>query len=705
MLDKAKKGVRRMLGQITGQQGRVAAQENLEKWQEKLKNAMTRINLAAIDEREQLYSGAHSVDRNLNATRGPSAVANNVRNVAYEMIESQVDTTIPMPTVKAKRRGLDFLAEMIEDSHQADILSELPMQKINDMMERVTPVQGQSYVLVSWNPDYTHREYVGELELTHIHPKQFIPQPGVYDVQQMDYFFILSSVTREFVKRRFDIDIDEDEQEEYPQIASLEYDEHTQSHDSASFQNEKVTLITCWYKDEDGEIGRICWVNDTLLEDSPKFFHRRQAVCRECGQVLPQGTEQCECGGKTKIEEMEYETLDHDLELEPLVYTKKRRTVQRDMLGKAIGVEESEEEVVEERIIPAGTQIPYYSPKRYPIAVRSNTPKAFSLSGMSDIDIIRDQQDSIKKVLTKVEGKILQGGSILTKLASTKLRVTNEDYQVLELDNIADKQAIDVITMQAQIAQDMAYYDDQYKAIQSTLGISDSFQGKKDTTATSGKAKEIQVQRAAGRLLSKVLNKYDFYRQLYSIMFEFKLAFYDEVRPFIRQNIDGSDDWGDFDKYQFLLQDAAGEWYYCTDFIFNSDSGQGIPNDKMWLYDQILALYQAQAIDLVMLWTILEQLKFPMAGMILAQIKERQEQAEEAEEAVAEQMLAEQQGIAVEQPQNQLQGLDALMANLSPEQQQEIAQIIGSMSPEAQQRFMSLPPEQMEEALMQAMQG
>ena len=53
MLDKAKKGVRRMLGQITGQQGRVAAQENLEKWQEKLKNAMTRINLAAIDEREQ----------------------------------------------------------------------------------------------------------------------------------------------------------------------------------------------------------------------------------------------------------------------------------------------------------------------------------------------------------------------------------------------------------------------------------------------------------------------------------------------------------------------------------------------------------------------------------------------------------------------------------------------------------------------------
>lgn len=710
IMQQIKKGVRRLAGKATGKQDKVQRLERLEKWQDKLKHAMARVNMGAFDEREQIYGGTHAVDRNINAAKGPSAAANNVRNVAYEMIESQVDTSIPMPSVKAKRRGLDFLAAMVEDSHQADIMSELPVHTINDAMERVTPIQGTSYVAVGWNPDFTHREFVGELELTRLHPKQLIPQPGVFDIQAMDYFFILSSVTREFIRRRFGVDVDEEEREEYPQINSLQYDDHTVAHDSSNLANEKVTLVTCWFRDDEGDVGRICWVNDTVLEDSPKFFYRRHAVCQECGKTAPQGTGECDCGGKTKLEQLEHETLDYDLELEPLVYTKTRRVVQRDPLGRAVGVEEVEEEIVEERIIPAGTPIPFYAPKRYPVAVRTNTPKSFSLNGMSDIDIIRDQQDSIKKLLTKAEKKILGSGSVLTKPKTLQIKYNNDDNQVMELDNPAELQMIKVITLQADIAQDMALYDEQYKSIQSTLGINDTFQGKADRTAESGRAKEIQVQRSAGRLLSKILNKHDFYRQLYEIMFEFKLAFYDETRPFIRQNSDGSDDWGDFDKYQFLLQDASGEWYYCTDFIFNSDSGQGIPNDKLWLYDQILALYSAQAIDLVMLWTILEQLKFPSAAMILQQVKQRQEEAELAEEEAmqAEAMQAGMDPGGMAEPggvESVPQGIDAIMANLPPEQREVVGQIIGSMPPEAQQQFLSLPPDQMETALMQAMQG
>lgn len=670
----------------------------LVEWQEKLKNAMAKIDFSVFDIREQIYGGTHMVDKNINERRGPSVGANNVRNIAYEMIESQIDTTIPQPAVKAKRKGIDFLAQMIEDSHMADMMSELPIQRINDEMERVVPVQGQGYVVVGWNPDYTHREFVGQLEITHIHPKQLIPQPGVFDIQDMDYFFILSSVTRDFIRRRFDVDVDEDEREEYPQISQIEREEHTRQYEGAAATGEKVTLITCWYRDDEGEIGRICWVNDTLLEDSPCFFHRRQAVCQKCGMTAPQGTKDCECGGKMKVEQLKNETIDTDMELEPLVYSQTRKVIQRDPFGRAVAVQEEEQEMIEERFIPAGTQIPYYSPKRYPIAVRTNTPKSFALGGMSDIDIIRDQQDSIKKTLSKIESKILQGGSYLTKLKNTKFTPTNRDNQVIEIDSMDEKQALGVITMQADIGQDMNFYLEQYRSVQSTLGINDSYQGKKDTTATSGKAKEIQVQRTAGRLLSKSLNKYDFYKQLYEIMFEFKLAFYDEARPFIRRASDGSDDWGDFNKYQFLLQDATGEWFYCTDFIFNSDSGQGIPNDKMWLYEQLMALYQAQAIDLMMLWTILEQLKFPSASMILSQIKERQEAVQEQQQAMAG--MAGPQGAMG--PQG---GFEQLMASLAPEQAERVQQIVQSMSPEAQQKFMALPPEQMEQALMAAMQS
>ena len=39
-------------------------------------------------------------------------------------------------------------------------------------------------------------------------------------------------------------------------------------------------------------------------------------------------------------------------------------------------------------------------------------------------------------------------------------------------------------------------------------------------------------------------------------------------------------------KYDFVEQDASGEWYYNTDFLFSADAGDGIPKDKMFLMNQ-----------------------------------------------------------------------------------------------------------------------
>src|SRR5690606_2178906 len=97
-------------------------------------------------------------------------------------------------------------------------------------------------------------------------------------------------------------------------------------------------------------------------------------------------------------------------------------------------------------------------------------------------------------------------------------------------------------------------------------------QGKEDPTAKSGVAKQIQVQQASGRMQSKAKNKYEAFKELYEIMFEFKLAFIDELRPYLPKDQEGKNMLQVFDKYAFVLRDAEGKLYYNTDFIFSADS-------------------------------------------------------------------------------------------------------------------------------------
>ena len=68
----------------------------LEKWQGKLSAAKARYSaeLAAMQRREDMYYGSHTI-------QGAKKKASNVRNVVYELIESEVDTSIPQPKVTA----------------------------------------------------------------------------------------------------------------------------------------------------------------------------------------------------------------------------------------------------------------------------------------------------------------------------------------------------------------------------------------------------------------------------------------------------------------------------------------------------------------------------------------------------------------------------------------------------------------------------
>ena len=217
-----------------------------------------------------------------------------------------------------------------------------------------------------------------------------------------------------------------------------------------------------------------------------------------------------------------------------------------------------------------------------------------------------------KKAVTAVEEKVLRGGAIIKKLTGHNVNLKNLLYQVVEGD-INELSALQAINLQADIRQDMEFIASQYKAAQNTLGITDSFQGKPDTTAKSGLAKQVSINQSSGRLMSKQFNKKNSYKELFEIMFEFKLAFYDDVRPFIKKKITGNIEYGEFNKYDFVEQDDAGVWYYNTDFLFSADAGEGIPKDKMWLMSQTVQFASTGFLSKTQFWNAMHDLGYPNA--------------------------------------------------------------------------------------------
>lgn len=551
--------------------------QKLIKWQKRLETARGGQNLETMDKREYLYLGDRAVDKNVNATTTPSKMANNIYNIIYEFVESQVSTQIPQPTVKSKREGFEEQAQMIADSIAND-LKESTIDEINDRNERITPVQGFSLIEVCWNPNFKHHLHRGEIELYGRHPKQLVTQPQVYNLHKMDYFFILSDVSQEYVQRRYKKNL-EGEEEQFPENTRLFENDVTTSNDqtlrsiATESEDEPLTEIVCWYKDEDGDICKFVWINDIVLEDLPKFFYRR-------------------IGGKI----VEEETLEFD-------------TV-----------------IADGSVLPAGTVVPYFVPERYPVSIRVNVPKNFAFGGQSDVDVIRDQQDSIKRVVHKMEEKLVKGGTIIKALDDhTTFNIDDTIYQIIR-GTQAQLAAITTEDLTADITRDIQFVQEQYRMAQSMLGITNSYQGKEDPTAQSGKAKQIQVQQASGRLQSKQFNKAVHFKELFEIIFEFKLALYDELRPYLAQDETGNAVYGQFDKYKFLMKDKTGKLYYNTDFLFATDGAFGLPKDPMFLYEQTLALFQAQAIDIQQLWTIMESLQFPKAAQIKKQWEEKMDQ-------------------------------------------------------------------------------
>ncbi len=608
-------------------------------WQERLDKARLayRDALDQMDECDAYYNGTRQSRADPNTGKAVTKLSSNVRNICYELIESQIDSTIPMPRVEAVHEEDMELAQKIEALLRNKI-SQLHFSEMNDLQERTVPIQGGTFWHIEWDETAGTHCAAGDVSVSDRHPKQVIPQAGVYEIEEMDYIFLLVAQTKQAIKRIYGVDVDNLSEEE-PTIRGVDEDS----------EEDLITQNIVYYRNDDGKIGMFSWVDDYTLEDLEDYQARRVIHCKDCDAVLDNDDEECPvCGSKrktTRIEDTETITDDitlYDGTLLTAVQSSFLDTV-KDVKGMPVISEETGMPMTQEKTV--FREVPYYTPNLYPLVLRRNIRHFGTFLGGSDIKVIEDQQDSIKKMGSKIDEKILKGGSFVTLPQGVNVETTDRELKIIRVKSPAEKGLIDVLNIQPDPTKERMALDDNYQWAKSTLGITDSFQGKYDSSARSGTAKQFSANQAAGRLQSKREMKYQSYARLYEIMFKFMLAYADQPLDYSTRDENGNLKYDHFSRWDFLRQDAAGELYWNDEFIFTVDSSATLSSNRDMLWQQIAQNYQAGAFGMldqtstqILLWQLYERTNYPYAGEIRQALVAKQQEEQQ-------QMMMQQQMI------------------------------------------------------------
>lgn len=616
--------------------------ERLHEWQNKYELAKASYSgvLSAMDRRERYYLGTRTVLNSAgNKTKRESS---NVRNIVFELIETEVDTTIPMPRVEPLHAEDAELAKSLEAFLRSEAMR-LDLKGLNDRQERATPIHGADFALVEWDTHAGTHCSIGDVAVQECVPKRVIPQPGVYDLNDMDYFFVASTRTRAQVARQYHVPIEKLSEDEPQYRESADESRHTTSDDL-------VQQIDCYYKDKDGKIGKLSWACAIVLADEPDYQARKLERCVKCNHVRQDGEKECPvCHGRKFEKEpeegfpIEKEIIvmgpdGNDIPVPPeypdgYEYAKNPDGTDQILTDDAQNpilddAGNTQPVVLKEKM--EKTYLPYYKPNVFPLLMRQNISLNGSFLGLSDVDMIADQQEAIKKFGAKIDEKILKGGSIVTMPKDLSIKTSDTELKIVYVDNEAQVSQIHVINVQPNIDKEQTQLEINYSWAKSTLGVTDSFQGKADSSATSGTAKQFAANQSAGRLLSKRMMKYKFYAQLYEYIFKWMLAYADDPIPYSTVDENGNQLFAHFDPKAFLKVDAAGEIYWDDEFRFTVDESATVMSNRETLWNMADVKYQAGAFgpigDLntdITLWTWLEQTGYPMAGSVKKNIENR----------------------------------------------------------------------------------
>ena len=376
------------------------AQGKLPMWQERLRRNSTamREEFEQMDKRTALYNGTREIEKTPDAKSSKAAaLATGVRNIVAELMEAQVDSSFPMPKVTARRQEHEELAKTLEDFLRNET-DRLPFEMLNDMDERITPIQGGDIFLVEWDSDRHTHETRGELCVSLLHPRQEIIQDGVNEINDMDFIIVQMGMSKKHVKEKYGVSVD-DETESDPQ-----------SRGGRNTAEDVVTVNFGYFRNDKGGIGRYTWVNDMELEDLEDYQARKMKRCTKCGADMT-GLEKCRHCGNERAEDYDSDEMElyEDIETRNGVIPMMTETEEypegvseNGLMMDEFGNAYEAEPMLTER----PTRIPRYKPDIYPIVIRKNVSSWGKALGDSDVDKIMDQQNMIKKCDSRIQEKL-----------------------------------------------------------------------------------------------------------------------------------------------------------------------------------------------------------------------------------------------------------------------------------------------------------
>ena len=481
--------------------------------------------------------------------------------------------------------------------------------------------------LVEWDNSIKTHNTVGDVKITIWSPSHFVGQPKIYDIDDMEYCFIHFETTKEDLMRKYDV--------------SLDVAEETESEDNDS--DETATVVVCYYKDDNDKICQYIWSGDTELQDIEDFYSRKKYVCKNCGKRK----ELCNCDNPDyEMQDDEYEELDHDIMLTDGSVIYANSPVMKD--GQVVTETAKQQAFLEDGsaamdevngiLIPQTidvqvpkmepTRLPYYTPTKFPIVIRKNTSQEDCLLGQSDCEFIRPEQQEINKIMSRISDKLMKAGVYPTAPEDYAGQFDNGLYENVIKVGQDNYKLFGRIDLQVNIQQDIEMAERHYDHAKRILGITDSYQGQADNTATSGKAKQIQVQQAAGRLDSKRRMKNAAYTEIDEIIFQYFLAYADEPRVNSFKDSQGRLQNATFNRYDFIERDENGEYYYNFSYLFDTDQTGDVEKSRETIWSENRLNFQngcygnpQEPETLLIFWQQMEKHHYPDARDMVERIR------------------------------------------------------------------------------------
>ncbi len=543
-------------------------------------------------------------ERNMAQYRGDTAIdgsteaASTVRNITYEIVESQVSSDVPMPKADAtsysERRERN--AASIERLCRA-VRNRLPFDELNDVDERYTYIYGGSVWYVEWDNDAEYLGEVGTVRVRCLSPRDVVPQPGIYDVRDMEYLFLKFTTTRGELARKYGLSQEE-----------LEGAQLCYEFDTGVPEGDAVSLIVCFYKDDDGDVCRYVFTGEVELSHIPKYYYRKGAVCPECG--APEG--RCECGKEAVEGNLTVEYLERDVVSRAGTRLSRMTPVTEGGAPVLVGGE----------LLRRPTALPYYVPRDFPIAIRRNTSDEGRLFGGSDCEYVRPEQQAINKIESRILEKLIRAG--VTPIVPEDATVTMNNTvfgQVIRMKPGESAAQYGKVDTTPDVSQDIAEAERLYDHAKRVIGISDAYQGIDTGMQESGVAKQLRISQARGRLESKRRMKEAAYAELDRIVFLLYLAFADEPRRLCYKDAYGRIHSAEFNRYDFVEYDPArGEYYLDDGYLFSADRNEGAEYEREALWQRNLENLKAgtlgdptSAVTLLRYWQCQERAHYPFA--------------------------------------------------------------------------------------------